>query len=625
MCGIVGYRLKHGESSDKRVQLIQAVERLNKRGPDHQGYFVNEKVGFGHARLSIVDVSDAANQPFTDSTGIYTIVFNGEIYNFRQLKRELEKDGVVFKTQSDTEVLLEMYKKYKTDTPSKLNGFFAFAIYDEVLDEIFLARDRMGIKPLFLYADNNQIVFASEIKALVEFGINKEIDWQSVHRYFQLNYIPGYHTIFTHVKHISPGTWARIKDNKIQTTRYYKIPQAPTFEGGYAEAGQALKSLLIQSVERRLVADVPIGTFLSGGIDSSVIAGLTARLNPNIENFSIGFPDEPYFDETQYAKAVAHKIGLKHHVIPVQSAQMLSVLNDVLDYIDQPFADSSALPVFLLSQEVRKFVTVALSGDGADEMFGGYRKHRAHFKAIQSGVFNSVAKAAAPVLAVAPQSRHNKFADKIRQAARYGKGSKLKGTARYWFWASISTADYTNRLLKGRPLDGNANLWDGLGIDIPKQHQMFHILNADMHMLLPADMLTKVDLMSMANSLEVRVPFLDHQLVDFVMQLPDHFKINDSGQKRLLQDTFKDDLPELLYNRPKKGFEVPLLNWFRTDLSHLIFDDLLSEQNINKQQIFDYTTIRMLKKQLYSANPGDSPARIWALVVFQHWWNRYMQ
>lgn len=624
MCGIVGYRLKEVSSSDKRVQLTKAVERLNKRGPDHQGYFVNGKVGFGHARLSIIDTSEAAHQPFSDSSGKYTIIFNGEIYNFRVLKRELEKDGIVFKTQSDTEVLLEVYKKYKTETPSKLNGFFAFAIYDQSADEIFLARDRMGIKPLFIYRDDLQIAFASEIKALVELDIEKEIDWQSVHRYFQLNYIPGQNTIFKRVKHLAPGTWARIVNSEIQTAKYYQIPQKPTFEGGYAEAGQTLKSLLIQSVERRLMADVPVGTFLSGGIDSSVIAGLTARLNPNIESFSIGFPNEPYYDETNYAKAVADKIGVKHHVIPVQSTDMLHVLNDVLDYIDQPFADSSALPVFLLSQQVRKSVTVALSGDGADEMFGGYRKHRAHYKAIQSGIFNTIIKAATPVLGVTPQSRHNKISDKLRQAARYGQGVKYKGTARYWFWASISTLDYTNRLLKGQPWNSIQKPWDGLNIDIPDQHEMFHVFNADMQMLLPGDMLTKVDLMSMANSLEVRVPFLDHQLVDFVMQLPDHFKINETGQKRLLQDTFKDDLPELLYNRPKKGFEIPLLNWFRSDLNHFIFDELLSEQNINKQQIFDYTAIRMLKKQLFSNNPGDAPARIWALVVFQHWWNRHM-
>lgn len=624
MCGIVGYWLKGQSAPDKLTNLIKAVERLNKRGPDHSNYYVSGSLGLGHARLSIIDTSEAAHQPFHDSSGKFTIIFNGEIYNFRQLKRELEKDGVVFCTQSDTEVLLELYKKYKTNTPEKLNGFFAFAIYDEQSQEIFLARDRMGIKPLFLYQDEAQVAFASEIKAFLELGIKKEIDWKSVHRYFQLNYIPGPDTIFSQVKQVEPGAWVKIISGNVTTGRYYTIPNSPSFDGGYREAGQTLRSLMLQSVERRLIADVPVGTFLSGGIDSSIISSITARLNPNIESFSIGFPNEPYFDETIYAKAVAKKVGIKHHIIPVHSDQMLKALPDVLDYIDQPFADSSAIPVFLLSQEVRKHVTVALSGDGADELFGGYRKHKAHYRAIRRSMTNVLIKTAAPVFSKAPQSRQNKVADKLRQVARFGQGLKLKGMERYWFWASISSQIYTNQLLKNKPWESAQMPWDGLGVFIPDHHQMHHVLNADMQMLLPGDMLTKVDLMSMANSLEVRVPFLDHELVDFAMKLPDSFKINGNSQKRLLQDSFREELPPILYNRPKKGFEIPLLNWFRKDLSTYIFEELLNQEKIKNQQVFDFNTIKLLKKRLFSANPGDAAARIWALVVFQHWWDRYM-
>ncbi len=625
MCGITGYWLKSGNASQNLPRLKKALQRLNKRGPDFESLFNHNNVGFGHARLSIIDTSSAANQPFTDESGDFTITFNGEIYNFIHLRKQLEKEGITFRTQSDTEVLLEVYKKHKNKTPELLNGFFAFAIYNKQNNEVFIARDRLGIKPLYIYEDGNQICFASELKALIEFEIDKKPDFVSIHRYFQLNYIPGPDTILEKVKQVEPGTFITIKNNTIQKEKYYSPPTKPTFTGGYREAQQMLKSIMLTSVERRLIADVPVGTFLSGGIDSSVIAILTAKLNPNIESFSIGFPDEPYYDETQYAKAVAKKAGLKHHVIGVHSKDMLEALPDVLSYMDQPFADSSALPVYILSKIIKKHVTVALSGDGADELFGGYRKHMAHKRATNKSIVNTLVKTAEPFLHLTPQSRQNKIADKARQALRFSQGVKKKGVDRYWFWASISPQTYSNELLKTKWPKNGEKPWSELGLEIPDKHELYHILNTDVKMLLPGDMLTKVDMMSMANSLEVRVPFLDHELVDFAMKLPDSFKIREHQQKRILLDTFKDELPEELHQRPKKGFEVPLVNWFRKELNGYIFNELLDKETIEKQNIFNYTTIHKLKKQLMSHSPGDAPARIWALIVFQEWWKRNLK
>ena len=624
MCGIAGYWLKNGNATSHLTNLENAIKRLNKRGPDYSNFFSQKNVGLGHARLSIIDTSAAANQPFSDETGNFTIIFNGEIYNFMEHRKLLEKDGVKFRTNSDTEVLLELYKKHHTETPSMLNGFFAFAIYNHTANELFLARDRFGIKPLYLAEDETQICFASEIKALIELNIDKTPDFNSIQRYFQLNYIPGPDTIFKNVKQIEPGTSVLINNKGKKLLNYYTPPQKPDYTGGYKEAQQKLKALMLKSVEKRLIADVPLGSFLSGGIDSSIIATLTAKINPNIESFSIGFPDEPYFDETQYAKAVATKAGLKHHIIDVHSKDMLEALPDVLDYIDQPFADSSAIPVFILSREIRKHVTVALSGDGADELFGGYRKHMAHKRALNPSIFNTIIKNAAPFFEAAPQSRQNKIADKARQVARFSRGIKLKGAARYWFWASISSESYTNELLINKPETTKLKPWEQLGLHIPTNHGLHHILNADIKMLLPGDMLTKVDMMSMANSLEVRVPFLDHELVDFTMQLPNNYKINKNQQKRILQDTFRDELPESLYNRPKKGFEIPLVNWFRNELNDFIFHEILNEEKIKNQQILNHKTIAKLRSQLMSASPGDAPARIWALIVFQNWWDKNM-
>jgi asparagine synthase (glutamine-hydrolysing) len=391
MCGIVGYYRKD-KSTEKLNNLEKATNMLSKRGPDFSATYYQGNIGFGHARLSIIDTSANANQPFVDSTGRYVIIFNGEIYNFKIEKRQLEKEGIEFKTESDTEVLLELYKKYGEKVTEHLNGFFAFAIHDKKEKTVFLCRDRIGIKPLFIYQDNNKIIFASEIKAITAFDIDKKLHIPSLHRYFQLNYIPGPDTIFEHIKQVEPGMHLMIKENQISKKKYYNIPNQPTFDGGYNQAQQKLKSLMLKSIERRLIADVPVGSFLSGGIDSSIIAVLTSKLNKNIESFSIGFPDEPYYDETEYAKAVAKKSGLKHHIINVHSKDMLEALPDVMDYLDQPFADSSALPVFILSKEIRKHVTVALSGDGADELFGGYRKHYAHYKALNKSLLNTLIK-----------------------------------------------------------------------------------------------------------------------------------------------------------------------------------------------------------------------------------------
>lgn len=621
MCGLVGYWMKNNNLEPQNNELMNAVSRLNKRGPDFQNTTISKNVGLGHARLSIIDVSPEANQPFTDKSENYTIIFNGEIYNFEEIKKQLSSEGIEFRTHSDTEVLLELYKKHKHETPKLLNGFFAFAIYDKINDSIFIARDRIGIKPLYLYQDANKYIFASEIKAIREFNIDKTLNHQSIYNYFRLNYIPEKDTIFKNVSKVNPGTWLEISKSGIKQNSYYKISEIPSYLGTYEDAKLELNQLLTKSIERRLVSDVPLGTFLSGGIDSSVIVSLTAQLNKNIETFSIGFPSEPYFDETNYAKLVAKKWDIKHNIIDVTSKDLLNILPNVLEYLDQPFADSSALPVYILSEKTKQNVTVALSGDGADELFGGYKKHLAHTRALNNCLSNQILKYSSSILKHLPQSRNNPLANKIRQAQRFSEGLKLNGTDRYLFWASISSHNEVSKLLKHNYTNNNFNEL----VDIPKKHNLHNLLHTDCTMLLTSDMLTKVDQMSMANSLEVRVPFLDHEVVNFAMSLPDNFKINKNIQKRILQDTFRDILPKELYNRPKKGFEVPLLKWLRTDLYQIIFNDLLNEKTINQQNIFNFNQIEKLRNKLMSNNPGDSPAKIWALVVFQYWWKNLIQ
>lgn len=641
MCGIVGVI----SSNEKELSKIAAATiTLSKRGPDNQSSESFDRIALGHARLSIIDTSKDANQPFTDITKRYIIVFNGEIYNYKELKKELVDDGVEFSTTSDTEVLLYLYIKYKEKCLEKLNGFFAFAVFDKQESSLFLARDRMGIKPLLYYFDGEQFIFGSELKALLTFDIEKDIDKVSLFNYLQFNYIPTDNSIIKGVRKLKPGNFILIENiNKIETNlkeeMYYEIPlnQESTFQTSamnYDKAQDTLKSLLEESVQKRLISDVPVGTFLSGGVDSSIISLLAKKHKPDLQTFSIGFKDEPFFDETIYANAVAKKIGSKHRVFSLTNDDLYQDLDKILDYLDEPFADSSAIAVYLLSKRTKEHVTVALSGDGADEMFSGYNKHMAEFKARYPGIKESAVKMGHPIWRSLPKSRNSKFTNVNRQLYKFSLGAKLTNKARYWRWASIISEEKANYLLKEelvfnpQRLSDNAFEYkkrkDHLLKNIRRDGDINDTLFTDMKMVLTNDMLRKVDAMSMANSLEVRTPFLDHRLVDFSFSLPVAFKINGNMKKKILQDAFRSELPEEIYKRPKHGFEVPLLSWFRNELRSTIENDLLSDDFIEEQGLFNISAIKELKKQLFSNNPEDVQATIWALIVFNTWWKKYI-
>lgn len=630
MCGITGVFAFNLVGKFNMIHVTAATMALAKRGPDFQDIYVDEFVGLGHRRLSIIDTRAIANQPMWDATQRYGIVFNGEIFNYRELRKELEQKGIVFSTSSDTEVLLALYMREKEACLPKLNGFFAFCIYDRQEQTFFLARDRFGIKPLVYLFDEDKFLFASEMKALLQYGIDKELDYTSLFSFLQLNYIPAPDSIFKHVKKLSPGHYLKVSRKKIERASYYAIPQRETTRTphSYPEAQHELKNLLENSIQLRLISDVPLGAFLSGGIDSSIIAALAARHKPDLHTFSIGFRDEPFFDETEYALLVAKKLKTDHTVFSLSRNDLLSNLNSVLDYLDEPFADSSALNVFALSHETRKHATVALSGDGADEMFGGYNKHAALMRILNPGWQEKVVQHLAPLWKILPQSRNGLISNKVRQFNRFVEGSRLSSQDRYWHWAGFASAAQAMSLLSEASIqrlsrDEYHDRKREITQHIPEQESLNDILLTDMKLVLPNDMLTKVDLMSMAHGLEVRVPFLDYRLVNFAFSLPDDFKINRSIRKRILQDTFREVLPPELYNRPKKGFEVPLLTWLRKDLKSLITDDLLAEKTIREQNIFRYDQIELLKTQLFSNNPQDIHARIWGLLVFQWWWRKY--
>ncbi len=628
MCGITGIIAFDDNALPLLKKADGAVAALYKRGPDRSGTYYHNNIALGHARLSIIDVSEAAAQPFTDASGRYTIVFNGEFFNFKEHRDALLKKGHTLVSHSDTEVLLHLYMSEGPSFLEKINGFFAFAIYDKEEGSLFLARDRFGVKPLFIYRDEEKFIFASELKALLQYGIPKEIDHTSLSQYLQLNYIPAPFSIFKNVSKQRPGTFLQIKRGEVKESVYYEIPfktddEIKNLNIGYDEAQKEIIKLLDNSVKLRLISDVPLGAFLSGGIDSSIIVALASKYTSHLNTFSIGYKDEPLFDETKYARQVADKFKTNHTEFSLSNDDLFSVLYNVLDYTDEPFADSSALAVNILSQCTRKHVTVALSGDGADELFGGYNKHKAEYRIRNAGAAEKMIQLLSPLWSALPKSRNSAFSNKIRQFERFAKGMSLPPDERYWRWCGFTVEAEVEKLFHQQDGLDYAKRKKEILQNITGKSSLNEVFYTDMKLVLQNDMLVKVDMMSMENSLEVRTPFLDFNFVNYIFSLPASFKTDKTVGKKILQDAFRDILPESIYHRAKHGFEVPLLNWFRNELKNLIFADFLSEGFIREQGLFDYKVILELKEKLFSNNPGDTAARIWGLLVFQYWWKKY--
>lgn len=632
MCGIVGVISKSNEGSIFLEKISSATDCLSQRGPDGSGIFEHKNIALGHRRLSIIDVSDAGAQPMSDSSGRFTIIFNGEFFNFKEHRNFILSKGIKLHSESDTEVLLHLYILEKEKCLERVNGFFSLAIYDKQEEELFITRDRFGVKPLLIYENENLFIFSSEMKALMKLGIKKELDDASLLSYFHLNYIPSPYSIFKNVRKLSPGTYLKfsVKNKKVSEEKtFYKIPYSEKISAviSYEESQKKLFELLDSSVQRRLISDVPLGSFLSGGIDSSIVSGLAAHHTKQLKTFSIGFRDEPMFDETQYAQLVAKKLKTEHTVFSLTNDDLFEVLHDVLNYIDEPFADSSALNVFILSKHTRKHVTVALSGDGADELFGGYNKHRAEWLLRNDSRFTSGIKLFSTVLKNFSGSRNSKTGNRIRQIHRFAEGEKLSASERYWRWCGFTKNDDAEKLFLNKERKWKEDFGkrkSDLVKNINGKNDLNDVFYSDVNLVLQSDMLTKVDLMSMANSLEVRTPFLDYEVVDFAFSLPSSYKIDKNVQKKIVKDAFKKLLPEEIFLRKKQGFEVPLLKWFRTELKTMIADDLLSENFIREQNLFNPEEIIKLKQQLFSRNPGEIHARIWGLIVFQYWWKRNM-
>ncbi|MBD3638501.1 MAG: asparagine synthase (glutamine-hydrolyzing) [Crocinitomicaceae bacterium] len=616
MCGIIGIWAKNKNGELQFQKMPSALKELAHRGPDNQSIKTYSKVCLGHARLSVIDLEESANQPMSDSSDRYHLVFNGEIYNYKELREQLIREGVQFKTQSDTEVLLYMLIHYGEKALEKLNGFFAFIFYDQQHDKILYARDRMGIKPLVFYEDEDKIILTSELHALFRFDIEKSIDEVPFNEYFRLTYIAAPNAILKNTYKVKAGHLGVIDDGGPRFTAYYENKRQPMARLSFQDAADELRSILTTAVKKRLVADVPLGTFLSGGLDSSIISAIARKHKEDLKTFSIGF-DHEYFNESDYARKVAKHIGSDHYEFILTRKHFKENFGAFLDAIDEPFGDSSAFAMYLLARETKKHVTVALSGDGADELFAGYRKHRAEMMVRDMTSTRKMGvKAASGLLAKLRVSRSDKFGDLNRKLQKLGKGVDLSNEQRYFEWCSFISQEEATQLIQSEMKQKVG--WTGSEI-----YDMSDYLIADQKLVLANDMLKKVDLMSMAHALEVRTPFLDHNVVEFANSLPFHHKLDMKTGKLILKHAFESMLPPETLNRKKQGFEIPIQDWLGDEIQEVLSSDLFSKAFIEEQNLFNYGYVKDLCNSVKSKSFGEKIYVIWSLIIFQHWYKKY--
>lgn len=634
MCGICGtYDLTGREVSPGLLKNM--ADSFAYRGPDDEGYFSSGSLGLGHRRLSIIDLSPAGRQPMSNEDETVHLVFNGEIYDFEKLRRHLLSRGHQLKSRTDSETILHLYEEEGVECLKRLNGMFAFALWDDRRKRLWLARDRLGIKPLVYSWNGRRLTFASEIKAILcDPDVSREIDPEALDLYLTLNYIPAPWTIFRNIRKLPPGHFLLLEKDTLVTEQYWDMGAQKSEEDippdDIHENKRRLRTLLEESVKRRLIADVPLGAFLSGGVDSSIIVALMSRNSSRpVKTFSIGYKDLPSFDETAYAKEAASFNQTEHHEFKLGHREILDVFPQVLETLDEPFADSSAVPTYIVSRETRHHVTVALSGDGGDELFAGYRMYLGEYWSRYYAKIPNLLRqdVIAPLVQALPDARDKPSLERIRRLKKFIRGMSLSFPARFCGWREIFPFALRRQLLRD-PLPGNFYL--GLVRDsVMRRQDVFSLdpinlmLYLDVKGLLPGDMLTKVDRMSMVNSLEVRVPFLDYTFVEFAFTLKGNTKLKATGGKRILLQAFEDLLPPLIQKRPKWGFEMPIGAWFRKELRFLV-DEYLDQTRIEKQGLMNHGVIKELIAD-HMNERQDTSWLLWNLIVFQHWYEKYME
>ena len=624
MCGIAGSYQIDPSRPETGARIEDALTCIAHRGPDDAGVHRQGRAVLGHRRLSIIDTSSGGHQPFTDNGGRYTIVFNGEAFNYQILRAELEAQGHTFRSHSDTEVALRLFILKGPAFLHDLNGFFALAIHDAENDSLFVARDRFGVKPLLWSTADGRFLFASELRALLALGAERTPDRLSTEQYFTYHYVPAPYSVFTGTRKLLPGYSLTVDASGVKEEQWYDVVEASKRVKPSPEPKKTLFELLDDAVRLRLIADVPVGTFLSGGVDSSIVSALAARHHKHLHTFSIGYADDPFFDESRYAEEVARHIGSEHSTFKLTREELAENYPRLLAATDEPFADSSALPSFILCERTRKQVTVAVSGDGADEVFGGYRKHQAELRWRSPGAAEQVVRALAPLWRMLPRSRNGTWQNRFRQYDRFARLARTSEGERFLELAGFAEPSTAAGLVVERAAPNALDVRNmGFTDALRRMPGMNGVLLADVLSTLPNDMLHKVDLTSMAHALEVRTPFLDRRVVEFAFSLPAETKLRKGSGKHILRETFGHLLPTTVMTRSKKGFEVPLLELLRGPLTPFV--DGLFRKDLIVAAGLDPVGAQAVLKQMRSASPGSSQATVHALLVYLSWWKNQVE
>jgi asparagine synthase (glutamine-hydrolysing) len=636
MCGIAGIFSLSSQARIDGDALRVMADQLRHRGPDDEGLYVDPQArcGFAFRRLSIIDLQ-TGHQPLSNEDGTVWTILNGEIYNYRELRAELQRQGHRFATQTDTETIVHLYEQHGSACFERLAGMFAIAIWDQTRGRLLLARDRLGKKPLTYAVCGDRLYFASEAKAILALpAIPRRLDPQSLHRYLIFQYVPAPHSIYAGFRKVLPGHFESFDAGEAEAAAvrdcsgrsYWRVPEPPPFDGSYEDAKRRLGELLTEAVASRLISDVPLGAFLSGGIDSSIVVGLMRKLGVSpLRTFSIGFPD-PRYDETAHARRVAQHFGTEHHEYTV-TPQAREVLDTLSWHYDEPFADSSAIPTYYLSRWTRQSVTVALTGDAGDECFAGYDRYRAAQLAGRiASLPQSLRGGLARLSALAP---HGQPKTRARQLYRFLGAIHQPPARRYLDWVNIFSPamlsegyqrEFREQVDFDEPMRWFEALYDQSAGPAAAQPAA-RAIHADFESYLPYDLLTKVDIASMACGLECRSPFLDHRLVEFALSLPLSWRLRGHTTKRILKDWAADLLPRQTLHRTKMGFGVPIGEWFRGELRGFLEESLLAPESLSRR-IFRLQWLEDLLAAHLSGR-ANHEAQLWSLLMLELWFRRW--
>lgn len=628
MCGIAGFfELKKSAASwDRSKALREMVETLRHRGPDSEGFYEADGAGLGMRRLRVIDLA-TGDQPISNDQKTLWIIFNGEIYNYRDLREGLKKRGFHFQTETDTEVILKLYEEKGRDCVQDLNGMYAFAIYDARDKSLFIARDPLGIKPLYYYQNSEFLVFASETKAILKFpDVRPVFNLEAGSHFLSFNYLPAPWTLFDGIRQLEGGHCLMVKDGSIREERFWNPLLQERKDLSESEVMKTAERLLKESVASQLVADVPVGAFLSGGLDSSSLVALIKECREGtLETFSVGF-EEASYDESPYARNVAKYFGTRHHEIHIKAKEVPGLLDSLANQWDQPLADPAALALFQLSGLARQSVTVALSGDGADEIFVGYPTYHANrYLAWYQNFPSFLRKGIGEPLAKLLPSSTSKLSFEYK-VKKFMEGAQFGRAKAHFWWRTIFTDDEKKRLLAGlgwAHLNGSdsysiyhRHYEDSLELEFTNQ-----CLYADLRVWLAGNNLHKVDSMSMAHSLEVRVPYLDQKLVEFLMTVPSRMKFKNYKTKYLLKKIMRGLLPEEVIRRKKAGWHLPFASWFRYPLKDFLTKKF-QDGSKSFYEVFDKNSVQTILSEHFQGKKNHS-FKIWGLLVLHEWFRKY--